>query len=415
MRKAGTGLVVAAVAFTFSLIPVAGRSADWPQWRGPNRDGVIRGVSVPKKWPRTLKEEWKVTGGEGIASPVVQGNKVFVFTRQKNNKEVVLCLDLHSGKEKWRSTPDAAAYKRGIGEGNGSIGPRSTPVVAGGKVFALGITGILSCLDAATGKLLWRKDPRQYPAYGACASPLVADGLVVVHGGEQNKGNVTAFDVKSGELKWTYTDGSSPGYGSPILVDRAGERQVVTCTSWDLLGLSLRTGKKLWAMHLDGGGDNCVTPVQYKDLLICAGGNARPRAIRLEKDARSGLTAREVWKGDGPTLYLNSPVLAGDWLFGLSNQQQLFCLDARTGKTLWRSDRRQDSYAAILNAGSVWLALTSRQLLVVKHSGKAYEPIAQYPVSDPPASAHPIFLGNRILIKGHSTLASFRIEQDRER
>src|SRR5262249_12993577 len=131
--------------------------AEWPQWRGPNRDGVVHGVAVPVKWPRTLTEEWRVPVGEGAASPVVSGGRAYVFTRQKSD-EVVRCLDLAGGKEIWHSEPYPAPYVRGAGEGDFSTGPRSTPAVADGRVFTFGVTGILSCFDARAGALLWRKD-----------------------------------------------------------------------------------------------------------------------------------------------------------------------------------------------------------------------------------------------------------------
>src|SRR5437763_12440417 len=154
VRAAGFFLGVGAA----HLLPgPVGLSADWSQWRGPNRDGVVHGVTVPAKWPKTLTEEWTVPIGKGVASPVVVGNSVYVFTRKKDD-EFVVCLDLSSGKENWRSQPYHAPYKVGPGEGTADDRPRSTPAVAGGRVYTLGMTGLLSCLDARTGNLLWRKD-----------------------------------------------------------------------------------------------------------------------------------------------------------------------------------------------------------------------------------------------------------------
>jgi outer membrane protein assembly factor BamB len=389
-------------------------SGDWPQWRGPNRDGVVQGVTVPEKWPQALREEWKVPVGEGVSSPVVLGNSVYVFTRQKDD-ELVLCLDLSSGKEIWRSEPYPAPYQWWPGEGNFSKGPRSTPTVAGGRVYTAGVSGVLSCLDARTGKLIWRQASKAAPPYGGPASPLVSDGLCIVHLGCDAKGDVdglTAFDEKTGDVKWRLADGSRPGYGSPFLVDLAGERQVVALTSWDLRGVSAATGKKLWAVRLEGPEKNS-TPVLYKDLIIVADYKERPRAIRLEKGDK-GITPKEVWKGDGPTPYVSTPVLEGDLLFGMSVQRRgcFFCLDARTGKTLWESDEKQGfGFASVLNAGSVWLFLTEKgRLVVVKPNGKEYEPIAEYKVCDRPTWPHPVFLGDRILIRDDLTLRSFRIE-----
>jgi outer membrane protein assembly factor BamB len=399
------------------LGPVAwGPSADWPQWRGPNRDGVVHGVKAPEKWPQALTEEWKVPVGEGVSSPVVVGDSVFVFSRQKDD-EIVFCLDVATGKEVWKSEPYPAPYQWWPGEGNFSKGPRSTPTVAGGRVYTAGVSGVISCLDAQTGKVLWRKTSRAAPPYGGPASPLVTDGLCIVHLGCDSKGDedgLTAFDEKTGEVKWRFVDGCRPGSGSPILAELAGERQVVLVTGWDLRGVSVTTGKKLWAVRLDGPEKNS-TPVLYKDLIIFTVYKDSPRAVRLEKGEK-GITPVEVWRGDAPGSYMSTPVLDGDLLFGMSVRGRgcFCCLDARSGKTLWESDEKQGfGYASFVNAGSVWLFLTDRgRLVVVKPGGKGYEPVAEYKVCDRPTFAHPVFLGDRILIRDDLTLRSFRIEPD---
>jgi outer membrane protein assembly factor BamB len=392
-------------------------NGDWPQWRGPNRDGVVHGVTAPEQWPKTLTEEWTVPVGEGVASPVVVGGRVYVFTRQEND-ELVLCLDLASGKEIWRSEPYPASYNGGPEERNFSKGPRSTPAVAGTRVYTLGMGGTLSCLDARTGARLWRKDCKPNPAaaphdYGG-SSPLVADGLCIVHVGDGKTGGLTAFDALTGEWKWCYADGYSPMSGSPILVDLAGERQVVTYTASSPAGVSAATGKKLWGVGSGGVGQPHTTPVRYKDLLLLADILQSLRALRLEEGGQ-GIRALEVWKAKDLPLGYSSPVLAGNLVFGMSSRKNgcFFCLDADSGTTLWVSDGRQGDYASLLNAGGVLLFLTERgRLIVVKPSATAYEPVAEYQVSDSDTHAHPVFLGNRILIKDASTLRSFRIEPD---
>jgi RNA polymerase sigma factor (sigma-70 family) len=389
-------------------------AVSWPQWRGPNRDGIVQGVTVPVKWPRTLKEEWKVQVGKGVASPVVVGSNVYVFTRQNGDDEVLQCLDLQNGKVNWRSEPYPAPYKVGPGEGTAENRPRSTPAVAEGKVFTLGMTGILSCLDAGTGKLLWRKDTKYAPYMGS--SPLVADGLCIAHVGDGAKeGGLTAFDAGTGEVKWCFAEGGCAMSGSPILVNLAGERQLITNSAWNPCGVSAATGKKLWGVGPGGAGMPCTTPVAYKDLLILADNLDSLRALRLEKGDK-GITAREVWKARSDLkLYYSSPVVADDLVFGMSTRNGgcFFCLDAKTGKTLWESEGRMGGYASILHLGSVLLFLRDRgQLLVVKASPTAFEPVADYQVTDRSIEAHPVFLGNSILIKDDTTLASFRIEPE---
>jgi outer membrane protein assembly factor BamB len=283
------------------------------------------------------------------------------------------------------------------------------------------MSGVLSCLDAGTGKVLWRKEYKALP-YGG-ASPLVADGLCIAHVGDGKTGGLTAFDARTGAVKWCYKDGSSPASGSPILVTLAGQRQVVAFSALGLLGVSVAAGKKLWGVP-SGPGPN-ITPLRYKELLIFASGDQMEplRAVRLEKGDK-GITAKEVWKAKGHPLYYSSPVLAGDLLFGMSVSKlgHFFCLDARTGKTLWEGPprlglkERREGHASLLSAGSVLLFLTDGgRLLVVKPSAKAYEVIAEYRVADGHTAAHPVFLGDRILIKDRLTLRCLRIERkDRE-
>jgi RNA polymerase sigma factor (sigma-70 family) len=397
-------------------VPPAIVAGDWPQWRGPDRDGVVHGVIAPAKWPRTLTEEWTVPVGEGVASPVVVGGSAYVFTRENDN-EVVRRLDLARGREVWRSEPYAASYNRRTEEGKFSIGPRSTPAVAGGRVYTLGMSGVLSCLDAGTGKLVWRRDckPSQAPpdpAYGG-SSPLVADDLCIVHGGDGKTGGLTAFDAATGEVRWCCSEGYVPMSGSPILVDLAGERQLVTYSASNAAGVAVATGRKLWGTGTNTLGPPYTTPLRYRDLLILNDMLQPPRAFRLEKTDQ-GIAAKEVWKAaKGLTVACCSPVIAGDLVFGMSSRKEgcFFCLDAASGATLWESDGNQGAHASLLNAGGVLLFLTEKGLLlVVKPSAAAFEPIAEYRVSDTETYAHPVLLGDRILIKDQTTLRCFRIE-----
>jgi RNA polymerase sigma factor (sigma-70 family) len=395
------------------IMPIGGV---WPQWRGPNRDGVVQGVTVPAKWPNALTEEWRVPVGEGAASPVLVGGNVYVFSRQGED-EVVLCLDIMGGKEIWRSQAYPAAYKHAPEERNFSKGPRSTPAVVGDRVYTLGMSGILSCLDARTGAVLWRKDGKPAAPAGAAhdyggTSPLVTDGLCIIHIGDGKTGGLTAFDAETGEMTWCYAEGYSPMSGSPILVDLAGARQVVTYSSSNAAGVSAVTGQKLWRVGSDGVGQPHTTPVRYKDLLILNDILQPLRALRLEQ-GDNGITAKEVWKAKNLPIGYSSPVISGELIFGMSSRKNgcFFCLDAASGATLWESEGREGDYASILNAGSVLLFLTEKgRLIVVRPSSTAYEPIAEYQVSDADTHAHPVFLGERILIKDGTSLRSFRIE-----
>ena len=152
---------------------------DWPQWRGANRDGKVTGFTAPQAWPKELTQKWKVTVGAGDAAPALVGDKLYVFSRQGAD-EVTLCLSATDGKELWRN---AYAAQAPTGPAGRHPGPRSSPAVADGKVVTLGVGGVLSCLDAGTGKVMWRKEDlsKSVPQFFTAMSPVMADGLCIAH------------------------------------------------------------------------------------------------------------------------------------------------------------------------------------------------------------------------------------------
>jgi outer membrane protein assembly factor BamB len=390
------------------------QALDWLQWRGPNRDGNVHDFTVPQSWPKELKEQWKVTVGIGHSSPLLVDGKVYVFARQ-GEEEVLLCLDAATGKEVWRSGQRVAYEMNPAAMGHGK-GPKSTPVASGGKIYTLGIAGSLSCHDARTGKVVWRKDfSKQYrttsPLYGTAMSPVVDNGLLIAHVGGHDQGALTAFDAETGAVKWSY-DADGPAYSSPIIVTLAGVRQVVTFTQKEFVGVSASSGKLLWKLPAKSSYDtNAVTALLYKETLIFAREDQGLTAIKLVQRGQE-LVPQEVWTNKEQELYMNSPVLEGNLLFGLSVRKkgQFFCLDAETGKTLWQSDGRMGENAAMLNAGKVLLLLTNEaRLIVLPTSGKAYAPLVQYTVASSPTWAHPVLYGKRILVKDETTLASLSL------
>jgi outer membrane protein assembly factor BamB len=207
------------VALTAALLFGAGQLAaqDWPQWRGPNRDNHVTGFAEPKAWPKALTKKWTVTVGVGEASPVLVGDRLYVIGRQGGD-EVISCRDAASGKELWKDSYAAPFKARGD---QAYPGPRSTPAVGEGKVCTLGVNGEVSCLDAATGKVVWRKK-KAVPTFHTATSPIIVDGKCIVFAEA-----LTAFDLASGKEEWAWK-GAPAGYGSPVLLTADGVKQVVT-------------------------------------------------------------------------------------------------------------------------------------------------------------------------------------------
>ncbi|HSQ19050.1 MAG TPA: PQQ-binding-like beta-propeller repeat protein, partial [Blastocatellia bacterium] len=220
------------LCFVVALATNVAFAQDWPQWRGPNRDGVVASFTTPREWPDKLKTIWKVPVGIGHSSPVVVGRRVYTHSRQDEN-EVVSCFDLETGKQLWRDTYPTPYMMNPAAVSHGK-GPKSTPVIYNNKLYTFGISGILSCYDTATGKVIWRKEfSREFkatsPLYGAATSPVVYNNLVIVHVGGNDSGALTAFDAETGVVKWSWT-GEGPAYASPIVFDFSGTNQIVTQT-----------------------------------------------------------------------------------------------------------------------------------------------------------------------------------------
>ncbi|MCI0417950.1 MAG: PQQ-like beta-propeller repeat protein [Acidobacteria bacterium] len=392
-----------------SVVPVL--AADWPQWRGPNRDGVVRDFALPASWPATVKEQWKIHVGEGHSSPVMAGSKVYLLARQ-GEEEVVLCVDAATGRQIWRASYPASYTMNPAATGHGK-GPKSTPVVSTGKLLTFGINGVLSCFDASSGMLKWRKEfSKQYPStsplYGTAMSPIVVAGLCIAHVGGHDKGALTAFDVATGAVKWTY-DGDGPAYSSPVLATLAGESQLITYTQNDVVGVSAGSGKLLWKVSAKRAYDtNSVSPVVYKDLVIFSLDQKGIGAVRVAKQQGS-FVADQVWRNPDLESYMSTPVLDGNRLLGFSYRKkgQFFCLNADTGQALWESPGRMGENAAILNAGEVFFLLTDEaKLIVLKSKAPSYLPVKEYQVAGSPTWAHPVLAGNRILVKDKTSLAA---------
>jgi outer membrane protein assembly factor BamB len=389
---------------TFLAVPAAFAFVDWPQWRGPNRDGSLP-AEQGKPWPERLRQVWNIPVGEGHSSPVVVSKRVFQFARLQDN-EVVASYDLDSGKQVWKQSYPAP-YQMNFAATSHGKGPKSTPVIAGERLYTIGINGILNCWDTATGKKIWGVDSKGSPEYGQASSPVVDRGVLFAWIGPQSGGALTAFDAATGKVKWQWKE-DGPAYGSPVIGDFNGVRQIVTNTQNNLVSLSVAGGKLIWKLPLKTPYDqNSVTPTIVQDAIVYSALSNPVTAIR------PGNPPQKLWENREFGLYMSSPVLAAGVLWGLSNRNkgQFFGLDPKTGKTVFSSEGRQADNAALIARGSTVFALTTDAvLLVFQATPTALKQVAKYSVADTPTWAHPAILGNRVLVKDTKSLALWSAE-----
>ena len=393
------------------LLPAQAQSpaAAWPQWRGPARDGVASAFSVPTTWPAQLTKKWQATVGVGHASPVVAANRVIVHTRQ-GNREIVAAYDVETGKPLWQQGVEAPYTMNPAAAGHGP-GPKSTPAIADGRVFTLGISGIFSAHDLATGKLFWRKNaPPAPPEFGTATSPMVDGTSVIAFLGGQNAGALTAMDVATGAVKWEWK-GDGPGYSSPIVATVAGTRQVIVQSQNRLVSVNAANGQLLWETPIKTPYEqNSVTPLVVNDLVIYAGLENPTIALRVTAAQGKGWSVTPAWRNEDVSMYMSSPAASGNTLFGLSNKNrgQFFAIDSATGKTLWTTKGREAENASIVRAGNyLLLATTNSELVIASANAARYEVVKRYSVADSAMWAHPAFAGRTIVVKDVNTLTAW--------
>jgi outer membrane protein assembly factor BamB len=326
------------------------RADDWPQWRGPNRDGVWRETGIIEKFDKPqLDIQWRAEIGPGYSGPTVADGRVYVTDRQTEPKQVerVLCFSAADGQPLWSHTYDCP-YE-GISY---TAGPRAAVTIDEGRAYSLGTMDNLFCFDAATGDVLWQKDLRKLysakiPGWGIAAAPLIDGNRLILNvGGEHSC--VVALDKKTGNEIWTALDDPAQ-YSSPVIIRQDGQQVLVIWTGAAVVGLDPPTGAEFWREELKPSRMpiGIATPIYDGRRLFVSSFYDGSLMLRLKTDQAGRPAAERLWRKVGPDeqkseslhCMIGTPIFQGNYIFGVDSFGQLRCLDADTGERIWESQR----------------------------------------------------------------------------
>ena len=396
-----------------AALPLSAAEPDWPQFRGPNRDGVSADKNLRRSWPADGPPlAWKAEGvGEGFASVAVVGDKVLTMG-DRDGSSYVFAVGRADGKNLWEARVGRA------GEGGGYPGSRSTPTVDGDRVYALGPHGELVCLALADGKEHWRVDlVRDFNGSGGgwqySESPLVdGDKVIVTPGGRE--ATMLALDKKAGEVVWkgVTPTGESAGYSSAVVSRAAGIRQYVTLTSNSVVSFAADTGKLLWRHGATGSrfADNTaniptVVLMDDPNLIFAAAGYGRGGGLVRLRSAGGRVEAQEVYWSNRLTNKHGGVIRVGSHLYGDQDDSgYLWCADAKTGRVAWtrRDDAEGGGSASVTYAdGMLYVRYQDGWVSLVKADPKAYTLVSQFRVPNGRSNcwAHPVVVGGKFYVR----------------
>ena len=390
------------------LVPLTGLADDWPQWRGPARDGVWRESGILEKFPQNgLQIRWRDPVGAGYSSPTVAEGRVFVIGRQVSEPppktsnaflrvhipgdEQILCFNEADGRKIWEQKYPSN-YTMSY-----NAGPRAAPAVDGNRLYTLGGEGDLQCRDVSDGKLIWQKHLDHTPMWGFAASPLIdGDHLIVI--GADPDGIALALDKNTGGQIWKALPAKEPGYSSPIIIEAGGSRQLIVWHPAALNSLDPQTGKLLWSEPFTvTSGMSIATPVFAGNLLFVTCFYNGSMMMRLDP---SQPTAKLLWKIGGKNerktealhAVMCTPIIREGHIYGVCSYGQLRCLDALSGKRIWETfdattgDQGTIRWANAFitpNGDRYFLFNESGDLIMGRLSVKGFEQISKAHLIDP--------------------------------
>jgi outer membrane protein assembly factor BamB len=379
------------------------RADEWPQWCGPLRNSTWWETGILDRFPgQQIKLRWTAKIGPGYSGPTVYNGRVYVTDHVKEPKEGerVHCFDFETGQKVW-----SYGYPCDYGAISYKAGPRAAVTLYAGRAFSLGAVGHLHCFNAATGEVLWKKDlVAQYhakvPVWGVACAPLAEGPSIIVIAGGQPRASVMAFDVRTGDLRWSALD-DPIAYSSPIVVEQAGKRIVVCWTATRIVGLDSTTGKLYWEQpyKFRRWVDAILTPVVYKDRLFISSFTEGSLMLKLAKDQP---TASQVWRRVGrderATDSLHSlmcqPYIADEHIYGFDSYGQMRCLEAGMGNRAWEnltvtSQIRWGSAHMVMNNGRAWIFNDQGELIIGELSPGGFKELSRAKLLPTTTGQHP--------------------------
>jgi outer membrane protein assembly factor BamB len=381
--------------------------ADWPGFRGRDRDGVARGVRIATDWSTAPpKELWRRPVGPGWSSFAVHGD-VFYTQEQRGEEEIVAAYRVSTGAPVWKHRDHARFW-----ESNGGPGPRGTPTLHNGRVYALGATGILNVLDEATGRVIWSRNAgtesnTKIPDWGFSASPLLIDDMVVV----ALAGKLAAYDRETGAPRWIGPDGGS-GYSSPHRVTIDGVPQILLLDGKGATSVAPSNGARLWDVTVTTGGMTApiVQPAMTADgdVLISAGNVSGVHRFAI---SHSGgvWSATSRWSTNGLKPYFNDFVVHKGYAYGFDGSL-LACINVADGARQWKGGRYGNGQLVLLPDQDLLLVVTEEgELALVSATTEKFTELARVPAITGKTWNHPVLAGDVLLVRNGEEMAAFRL------
>lgn len=385
--------------------PASARAGvDWPGFRGPERDGVVRGTGIKTDWSASRPVElWRRGIGPAWSSFAVQGDLVYT-QEQRGSEEVVSCYNLNTGKPVWLHRDPARFY-----ESNAGPGPRGTPTLSNGRVYTLGATGIVNVLNANSGAVIWSRNAAsdtktKIPAWGFASSPLVVDDVVIV----ATAGALVGYDVANGNPRW-FGPANDSGYSSPHLATIGGVKQVLLLNGIGAISLSPTDGQELWRHALPPGPrivQPAITP--EGDILTHDGESNSMRRIAVARGP-NGWTVTERWASDGLNPYFSDFVVHEGHAFGFAGSS-IACIDLKDGNRTWKGGSYGHGQLVLLSDQDLLLLLTEQgELALVKATPEKFTELGRFPAIQGKTWNHPVLVGDTLLVRNGEEMVAFRL------